>query len=410
MKSGAHRPGRRLSMLTLACLAILLQGSLPRSGADLSAIVRAANVLTFPDHGKTENDFVPSGWKIWKSATGDLNGDGRPDKALIIVQKDDNPENPSQTLKPVRVILVAIQSPDGSLKTEVKNFNAILSGQPATDFGLNSVKIVIDHGNLILTNAGGGTNAQTVVATFHKHDWEEMVLVDLTRSSCNLKEHKQSDWHHDLKTGLVVSSLTTWQDDGHGKRKKGSDKTQTQKYYLLRVGQITYAPKIDAKIETREWPGVEIGLNSRDNLVAGKELCKGPNDFGITLGALHIRNSLFICGAIYGTHLDPEDKFVLFDAKGNEIPPKETKTDFSSTLTIFESRYEFKELSDNLNAQKCWLLPLGIEVQNIDPKTKKPRIILSTNPGGRKSPAGILICKSARPLLMAHWNLGVPDD
>jgi hypothetical protein len=87
----------------------------------------------------------------------------------------------------------------------------------------------------------------------------------------------------------------------------------------------------------------------------------------------------------------------------------EVKTNFSSTLTVFEARYEIKELNDRRLEQKSWVLPVGLEVQNIDPKTKKPRIIVSTS-ASRKVPGGILICKNPGLPLMAHWNLMLPDE
>jgi hypothetical protein len=410
MKSLNHSFQKALAMIGLACLATLVPDLLPHSSTALQGATEAGNTLSFPDQGKQDADFAPKDWKIWKTATGDLNGDGRPDKAFIIVPKDDDPEKLPQNTKAVRVVLVALKNADGSLKTDCKNFGAIFNGQAAAAFGLNSVQIAIDHSVITLTNAGGGADTQSIVAKFSKpQNWDKMVMIGLKRSTYNHKELKQTDWQQDLQSGLVTSTATTWQDDGHGNKKKGSEKSQTQKFYRMRAGYIMLSPKIDARIDAKEWPGLDLKLNSRDDIIAGKELCKGANDFGVTLGALHDLTCLYIRGGIYGTHLDPGDKLVLFDAQGNEIAPKEVKANFSSTLTVFETRYEIKELNDRRLEQKGWVLPLGIEVQNIDPKTKKPRIILSTS-ASKKMPGGILICKNPGLPLMAHWNLTLPDE
>src|ERR1700729_1281521 len=92
MKSRNHSFQKGLAMISLACLATLIPGLYPHSPADLQGATEAGAVLAFPDQGKQDADFAPKDWKIWKTATGDVNGDGRPDKAFIIVPKGDDPE------------------------------------------------------------------------------------------------------------------------------------------------------------------------------------------------------------------------------------------------------------------------------------------------------------------------------
>ncbi len=404
-----HSIHKLLALFSLAFLATLLPDLSQSSAPSLPQARAAGNVLTFPDVAKSESDFAPPGWKIWQTASGDLNGDGRADKAFIIVPKGEDPEKPSLDANSMRVVLVALKNADGSFKCDCKNFGAIYTGQAAVAFGLKTVKIAIDKGVLSITNAGGAKNTQSIVAKFSKpENWEKTEMVGLSRSDFHLDELKQSDWQQDLRTQLVTSSSTTWQNDGNGNKKSGSEKTETQKFYRLRAGCIMLAPKIDARIDAKEWPGLDLTLNGK-NIVAGKELAKSDTEFVATIGALHDVSSLFIRAGIYGNHLDPGDRMVLFDAQGKEISPAETKTKFSSTFTIFESRYEMKQLKDRRNEQKSWTLPVSIEVQNMDAKTKQPRIILSTSQS-RKVPGGVLICKNPGLPLMAHWNLSLPDE
>lgn len=60
--------------------------------------------LFFPGSGKEVSDFVPSSHEIQYEAEGDLNGDGFPDRALVIRKKSDSLSS--------RNVLILLQNPD----------------------------------------------------------------------------------------------------------------------------------------------------------------------------------------------------------------------------------------------------------------------------------------------------------
>ncbi len=62
----------------------------------LPALAGSAERLSYPDipqTGNTMEAFVPQGWMVDEDATGDLNGDGRPDIALIVEGPEKRLEN-----------------------------------------------------------------------------------------------------------------------------------------------------------------------------------------------------------------------------------------------------------------------------------------------------------------------------
>jgi hypothetical protein len=78
----------------------------------------ASQSLTFPilpAHPRTSHDLVPPGWQIDSQAVGDLNGDGLPDKALVLLRGGKPIEGDDQ------LIVVATGRSDGSYDVAIQN-------------------------------------------------------------------------------------------------------------------------------------------------------------------------------------------------------------------------------------------------------------------------------------------------
>lgn len=91
-------------------------------------------------------EFAPRGWKIHLQASGDLNGDGRPDVALILFDKslDDAPQMSSENPQPSLVIALATE--DGRWHRAAINSKLIVSD----DSGFAPLRLQINKGVVIL--------------------------------------------------------------------------------------------------------------------------------------------------------------------------------------------------------------------------------------------------------------------
>ena len=99
------------SSLTVPCLLLLLtvipKGVAPGQEPEAKML----DATRVPLEAVHVEDFAPRGWKIHSDAWGDLNGDGRPDVALILFDKslDDAPARSVENPSPALVIVLATE-------------------------------------------------------------------------------------------------------------------------------------------------------------------------------------------------------------------------------------------------------------------------------------------------------------
>jgi hypothetical protein len=72
-------------------------------------------------------DFAPPGWKIHREAGGDLNGDGRPDAALILFDKSLDDATPRSIENPQPVLVIALATEQGRWRRAGINSKLIVS-------------------------------------------------------------------------------------------------------------------------------------------------------------------------------------------------------------------------------------------------------------------------------------------
>ena len=91
-------------------------------------------------------DFAPRGWKIHKQASGDLNGDGRPDVALILFDKSLDDALSRSIENPQPSLVIALATEQGRWRRAGINSKLIVSD----DSGFAPLKLEINKGVVVL--------------------------------------------------------------------------------------------------------------------------------------------------------------------------------------------------------------------------------------------------------------------
>ena len=90
--------------------------------------------------------FAPRGWKIHLQALGDLNGDGRPDVALILFDKSLDDAQQMSIENPQPSLVIALATEQGRWRRAAINSKLIVSD----DSGFAPLKLQINKGVVIL--------------------------------------------------------------------------------------------------------------------------------------------------------------------------------------------------------------------------------------------------------------------
>ena len=91
-------------------------------------------------------DFAPRGWKIHRQASGDLNGDGRPDVALILFDKSLDDAPPMSIENPQPSLVIALATEQGRWHRAGINSKLMVSD----DSGFAPLQLQINKGVVIL--------------------------------------------------------------------------------------------------------------------------------------------------------------------------------------------------------------------------------------------------------------------
>ncbi len=89
----------------------LFGSSLLLIGCAIAAKAGGFPVMNLPHEGKSLQDFVPRGWTIEQKAKGDLNGDGLPDAAMMLIQSKAGAADTDRQ----RALVVVVIRADGRL-------------------------------------------------------------------------------------------------------------------------------------------------------------------------------------------------------------------------------------------------------------------------------------------------------
>ena len=176
-------------------------------------------------------DFVPQGWKLERQADGDLNGDGRADKVLVLQQQDaahwhDNEGlgAPRLNLNP-RTLLVLWNTPQG-YREAVRNTTLLPSensadtpclADPLDDGGIsirNQVLVVDLH--YWLSCGSYGVNHMQYKFRHQQGAWP-LIGLDVNSSARNMDDTEQSSYNFVTGKALYTGVKTQTTASGGSK-------------------------------------------------------------------------------------------------------------------------------------------------------------------------------------------------
>jgi len=194
-----------------------------------------AQDFNYPSITKTAKntiEFIPAGWALMDSATGDLNKDGKPDIAIVLQHIDSisiiNTEGDTLITQP-RILIILFQSANKTLYLEEQSNSLIIKHDeprmedPYQDITIDKGLLQIDF--QIFYNWGGWT----VITSSYKFRFQngEFELIGADYNSFNRASLDFESYSYNFLTG---------------KRKytKGSDENSIEKTYwkTLKIGKL----------------------------------------------------------------------------------------------------------------------------------------------------------------------------
>jgi hypothetical protein len=338
-------------------------------------------------------DFVDKGWRVYKEAVGDLNGDGQKDAVVVCIKKHANPDH---IFVPVPAVLMVLFADQHGYQTKCFLPIADVNGQ---DSNLRLEEVKIDHGNIVIT-VGSGANQ-----IFHfdfKWRWQggNFELIGMTEMHGNVTDGTYTR-DYNLNTGYAESYDST---NAFGDGSKHTVVSTAD--YVLRAGAVATVPDMNRKILPPPVPGQSIKLKRSVNVALGKADWKGPSDFSALVSAVHDDKVLFVSALV--TEKNPE-KFTtlrLTDEENHHILPNALVTP-SKNGVLIEARFLLSQLDsamakDTLQPRDSKVYKLSLEV--VRPKSgSAPAMVLSTNCSPRGAGEIHLTRTKALPLLK-DWN------
>ena len=176
-------------------------------------------------------DFVPQGWKLERQADGDLNGDGRADKVLVLQQQDaahwqDNPGlgAPRLNLNP-RTLLVLWNTPQG-YREAVRNTTLLPSensedtpclADPLDDGGISIRKQVLVVDLHYWLSCGSYSVNHMQYKFRHQQGAWPLIGLDVNSSARNMDDTEQSSYNFATGKALYTGVKTQTTASGDSK-------------------------------------------------------------------------------------------------------------------------------------------------------------------------------------------------
>ncbi len=246
---------------------------------------QAASTLV-PSTAKTLADFVPKGWFLESSATGDLNRDGLPDCGVVVSDtKDSCGSNPAKQRK----LIIGLAEADGMFHRIVENESAVML-EGGTVFGFPQISIKKDV--LTIDHYGGSRWRRQ---THHKYQLRngEWVLIGYTRmENDSFRPHVHETVDVNLLTGEVAGSLE-------------NEHSQSARFFEVRSPLI-----IDDRPSAADWTAPSVWLNAKTTTCPI-----------VSVQSVHNRSTLFLRIQLQGSNKLAEEEVRLRDAKGALMTP-----------------------------------------------------------------------------------------
>lgn len=346
-------------------------------------------------------DFVPKGWRVYKKALGDLNGDGQKDAVIVCVSSGSNPDDMTASVRAVLVVLFADQH---GYQNKCVLPIADVNGR---DSNLQLEDLKIDHGNIVITVGNGATAISNID---FKWRWQRgnFELIGITEMHGNVREGNESTQDYNLNTGYVESTDST-NAFGDGSQHPVSSNSS---YYVLRAGAVAVVPNMNQKILPPQVPGQSIKLNRSVNVALGKADWKGPSDLSAVVSAVHDDKVLFVSALV--TEKSPNNLTILRlkDEEKHYIASNAIITPSKEGLLI-EARFLLSQMDSAMDkymeeTRESKIYRLSLEV--VRPKSDAaPLVVLSTNCSAKGTGEIHLTGTGALPLLK-DWDWQKRDD
>ena len=219
----------------IACM-LLMATSLARAQDDDPDIPKAF-IPRLPTAGRRAEDFAPRGWQVQVQASGDLNGDGRPDLAFVLHEADpklvlhsDGFGTDNLDTNP-RVLGIAFAQPDGSYRLAAQNATLIprwtesnMDDYFGEDGSLTIARGAFSVGLHYFANMGGWDAGSTTL-TFR---WQNGQFELIGYENDNLKRNSGEETKTSINysTGVKLVSTDFMNDDGNGRTHAGTRHTK----------------------------------------------------------------------------------------------------------------------------------------------------------------------------------------
>ena len=397
-------------------VALLLAGFLS-TGTAQDEIKRPP--VRVPEVADTMLQLVPPGWRVEEDASKevDLNGDGKPDAALVISHGGTGAPAADPLVIVKHVLVLALRGPDGKLHRSMVSDAAVLDGDEGGVFGDPFESFSVERGALVIMHYGGSRDRWGYTHRY-RYQGGQWMLIGLSfgnTDSINLEHFDNHDIN--LLTGAADAS------------QKGGDDGQPQKpeisgsYYELEALPVDTAPRIDGDISPGEWPGYTVRLSQRFQVSRSRQLWRGADDLSAQLQAVRSGKDLFISARVTDNEVTAGDMVRLVTKKGWVIKPLESKVRPSGKGYVFEARYALdaivrasmpgdkyalEALQDHLDAAERrgdlegFELPVAVEVIDVDGSAApKARGVLSTRLVGSPYNGAIRIFRKGTLVLVS---------
>ena len=201
---------------------------------------------TFPEKGKTVNDFIPKGWKILRTVKGDLNNDKLEDTAVVIEKDDKKNIKKNDSLGPEylnlnpRALLVVFKQKDGTYVLTGKNDKGFIQseGDEKNPTLMDTLDEISIKNNILKINfnyvlSAGSWAASRTVYTFRFQN-NRFELIGFDNNSYMRNSGEKEEFSINFSTNKVkITTGGNISDKNSDKQKEEWKKVNIKKKYVL---------------------------------------------------------------------------------------------------------------------------------------------------------------------------------
>ena len=333
--------------------------------------------------GANKNSFAPRNWHVMSSADGDLNGDKKPDTAIVLSLEDEpgvdsetNPDSP-------RCLVIATRGADGKLHRVLTDWETI----PAANSGGAGVgeafqTLEIAKGMLMLETMLGD-NDRSKYNYEYRLKGNRLQAVHLNYTQYNSSEGKGAQIDIDPGVGFATCSNGIFGGDDDDERPKSKVKPVTQRFYVLTV-EPAKALNLPA--------AHSVSLAGKDDVVKGKPAWKGAADLSARIRAVYSGKKMSLTAEVTDDVVTTGDTMRLLDENGKVIAPASSVKQAAGKGYIQTNEYNLSAISGG-KIEPDTVVPATVEVLDFDAESPL-HCAMSMTRGGTGYPGQLAFCKS----------------